>query len=224
LVGCRDERNWKEARRLSNRQGRRGTCKGNEASNEKVIRAVEIRGAKQTMAVPTWLTEMGIIGTWAVGFLALFGDRIRATIFKPKLHLELKSAVGSYITQTPPPSTQTESVENVLIAHQASKHARYYHLRVTNRARYPIAQDVQVLLLGIEWVNSKFGRSGALYVPLVLGWARSIYPLDRKIGSKTDAVADLFFVREDGLTFVPVVIPNNFKQTYVGETHLIPNP
>jgi hypothetical protein len=29
------------------------------------------------MAVPTWLTEMGLIGTWAVGFLALFGDRIR---------------------------------------------------------------------------------------------------------------------------------------------------
>jgi hypothetical protein len=91
---------------------------------------------------------------------------------------------------------------------------------VTNRARYPIAQDVQVLLLGVEWVNNEFGRSGALYVPLVLGWAGSVYPLDRKIGSKTDAVADLFFVREDGLTFVPVVIPNNSKQTYIGETRL----
>jgi hypothetical protein len=46
------------------------------------------------MAVSTRLTEMGIIGTWAVGFLALFGDRIRATIFKPKGHLELKSRSG----------------------------------------------------------------------------------------------------------------------------------
>jgi hypothetical protein len=79
---------------------------------------------------------------------------------------------------------------------------------------------VQVLLLGVERVNNEFGHSGALYVPLVLGWAGSVYPLDRKIGSKTDAVADLFFVREDGLTFVPVVIPNNFKRMYVGETHL----
>ena len=51
------------------------------------------------MPVPTWVTEAGVLGTWVVGVLALFGDRIRAVLFKPKLHLELKSSVGVYCPQ-----------------------------------------------------------------------------------------------------------------------------
>jgi hypothetical protein len=34
------------------------------------------------MAVPIWVTEADVIGTWVIGVLALFGDRIRATVFK----------------------------------------------------------------------------------------------------------------------------------------------
>ena len=149
--------------------------------------------------------------------LAIFGDHIRAMVFKPKLHLELKSSLGNYITQTPaaPPDTMDH-----LLTLGMKKHARYYHLRVTNRAIYPTAQDVNVMLLGVERRDDEIRRSGELYVPLVLGWAGSVYPLNRSIGSKTDAVADLFFVRDDVLRFVPVVIPNNFQAEYVGETHL----
>jgi hypothetical protein len=40
------------------------------------------------MAVPTWVTEAGVVGTWVVGFIALFGERIRTWCFRPKLHLE----------------------------------------------------------------------------------------------------------------------------------------
>jgi hypothetical protein len=29
------------------------------------------------MAVPTWVTEAGVVGTWVVGFIALFGERAR---------------------------------------------------------------------------------------------------------------------------------------------------
>jgi hypothetical protein len=167
--------------------------------------------------VPTWLTEVGIIGTWVVGILAICGDRIRAAVFKPKLHLELKSSVGIYTTQT----IQTPSPHPIdQLLPPKTTHARYYHLRVTNRAIYPTAQDVNVMLLGVERRDDDFRRSGELYVPLVLGWAGSVYPLNRSIGSKTDAVADLFFVREDVLRFLPVVVPNNFQAEYVGETHL----
>jgi hypothetical protein len=170
--------------------------------------------------VPTWVTEAGVLGTWVVGVLAIFGDRIRAMVFKPKLHLELKSAIGVYTTQTPPRATGNESIKDMLIPLQAPKHARYYHLRVTNRVKYPTAQDVQVMLLGVERIGDENRQSGELYVPLVLGWAGSIYPLNRSIGSKTEGVADLLFVREDGLRFLPVVVPNNFQAEYVGETHL----
>jgi hypothetical protein len=166
--------------------------------------------------VPTWVTEAGIVGTWVVGVLAIFGERIRAMVFRPKLHLALKSSVGIHTTQTA--SASPDTIEHLLPP--ITKHARYYHLRVTNRAIYPTAQDVQVLLLGVEWVNDEIRRSGKLYVPSVLGWAGSVYPLNRSIGSKTEGIADLFFVREDGLRFVPVVLPNNFQAEYTGDTHL----
>ena len=76
------------------------------------------------------------------------------------------------------------------------------------------------MLLGVERVND-WRQSGELYVPLVLGWAGSVYPLNRSIGSKTDGVADLLFVREDVMSFLPVVIPNNFQAEYSGKTHLL---
>ena len=80
------------------------------------------------------------------------------------------------------------------------------------------------LALGVERRDDEIRRSGELYVPLVLGWAGSVYPLNRSIGSKTDAVADLLFVRNDVLRFVPVVIPNNFQAEYTGDTHLRVTP
>lgn len=51
------------------------------------------------MAMPTWVQEAGVVGTCVVGLLALFGDRIRAWVFRPKLHLELNSEVGSWCPQ-----------------------------------------------------------------------------------------------------------------------------
>jgi hypothetical protein len=62
--------------------------------------------------VPTWVTEAGIVGTWVVGVLAIFGERIRAMVFRPKLHLALKSSVGIYTTQTA--STSPDTIEHLL--------------------------------------------------------------------------------------------------------------
>jgi hypothetical protein len=164
------------------------------------------------MAMPTWLQEFGVIGTWAVAIVALFGDRLRAMLFKPDLHLELKSEVGSWCPQ---------SVGAPDGGARRFRDAHYYHLRVTNRARYPSAKDVQGLLLGVERLEQEPQRPGELYVPLSLGWAGGVYPLAREIGTKTDAIADLLFVHEDGsLEFVVVHAPFNFQSVYSGETHL----
>jgi hypothetical protein len=165
------------------------------------------------MAMPTWVQEAGVIGTWVVGFLALFGDRIRAWWFRPKLHLELKNDVGSWCPQkvgAPPDGGPSRF-----------RDAHYYHLRVTNRATYPAAKDVQGLLLGVERLDQEPPQPGELYVPLSLGWAGGVYPLMREIGRKTDAIADLLFVHEEGeLEFVVVHAPFNFQSVYSGETHL----
>jgi hypothetical protein len=79
------------------------------------------------MAMPTWLQEAGVLGTWVVGLLALFGDRIRAMVFRPKLHLELKREASSYCPQIVRQRDGTE----------VTKHAHYYHLRVTTRCHAP---------------------------------------------------------------------------------------
>jgi hypothetical protein len=127
--------------------------------------------------------------------------------------VELKSEVGSWTPQYigPPPDGEARRL----------RHARYYHLRVTNRARYPAAKDVQGLLLGVERLDQELRQSGELYVPLSLGWAGGVYRVAREIGTKTDATADLLFVQEDGsLEFVVLHAPFNFQSVYSGETHL----
>ena len=160
------------------------------------------------MADSPW-TEAGVVGTWIVGFLAVFGEQIRTAIFKPKLYLELKSRVGINSPQT--------GKENGV---EVTRHARYFHLRVTNRAKYATAADVQVLLLGVERLDDEDRRPGDLYVPLPLGWENGLYPIARPVGFETDATADLLYVREDGLRFVPVVVPHNFQAKYIGKTRL----
>src|SRR5262245_8325685 len=99
------------------------------------------------MAMPTWVQEAEVLGTWVVGVLALFGDRIRAWLFPTDLHMELKSEIGSYTPQLGPPPDGT-SVAPL-------RGARYYHLRVTNRGWYSAAKDVQALLLGVERLNQE---------------------------------------------------------------------
>jgi hypothetical protein len=164
------------------------------------------------MAMPTWVQEAGVIGTWVVGVLALFGDRIRAWLFRPDLHLELTSKIGSY---SPQAGRQHDGAV-------VTRHARYYHLTVTNRARYPVAKDVHVLLLGVERLDQQTPptETSGWYVPLPLGWAYGGYPLAREIGRKTEAIADLLFVRGDKLEFVPIHTPLNFQKDYSGKTRL----
>jgi hypothetical protein len=163
------------------------------------------------MAVPTWVTEAGVFGTWAVGLLALFGDRIRAWCFKPKLELTLKSRIGSLCPQD---LYDEKGIKT------GTTTARYYHLRVINRRSFPLANEVQILIIGVERTDTEDRRPSDLYVPLPLGWVNGLHPLARKIGSTTPGDADLLFVREGMLEFRPVVVPKNFQARYFNMAHL----
>ena len=63
-------------------------------------------------------------------------------------------------------------------------------------------------------------RPGDLSAPLPLGWANGLFPIARPVGSKTDGVVDLLFVRADVLQFVPIMVPHNFQAEYSNATHL----
>jgi len=56
---------------------------------------------------------------------------------------------------------------------------------------------------------------------LPLGWRHGeLHPTARPIGTKTEADADLMWVRQGRLQLTPMVAPNNFPPFFTGETHI----
>ncbi len=162
------------------------------------------------MAMPIWITEAGVVGTWGAVVVALFGERIRVLLFKPALQIRLLSNRGEFVHQTIVPNNQiTQQLE-----------ARYYHIQLTNRRRTTKASDAQVIITSIEAVGSN-GRPQVVYTGMLpLQWRHGeLHPRTRTVGPPADA--DLLFARQDGIvSFLPMLFPNNFPGQYQAATHL----
>jgi hypothetical protein len=148
------------------------------------------------MKASDWIAALGVLGTWAIAAMALWGDwfRSRFSILRPVLTIE--------------PIGLSE-----IVPQNNGMKARYYHLRVRNvRGRLPAAHEAQVLITRVEKEDAagqpiiEFGET----VPL--GWIRGeVFPLSRTIGPAADA--SLLWVREDGaFQFEPLVWPNHFPK------------
>jgi hypothetical protein len=161
------------------------------------------------MAVPAWVSEIGIAGTWVIAISAIWGERVRAALFKPHLDVSLVSAAGESITET------LTWVSDGKPASRQRK-ARYYHLRVSNRRRFPVAHETQLAIEAIEMP----GPDGTPHVvyrgPVPLTWRhQSLYPTARNVGPAAEA--HLFAIDEDDdLKLMPLVVPNNFVQKQRG--------
>lgn len=128
----------------------------------------------------TWWVRLGAaIATLLAVVVALFGDRLRAKLFAPKLRLELLSPHGQK-TDVTITSGETSRLES----------ARYYHVRLTNGVPWPKATQTLVYLMRVE----EPGPDGILQVrwsgdvPLKWQW-HEIHPLQRTVGP--EAVCDL---------------------------------
>jgi hypothetical protein len=159
-------------------------------------------------AVRAWI---GIAGTWAIAFLAVWGEQIRAALFKPKLQIKLLNNLGE---RTRHDVVVLESGQAKIVR---SFPVRYYHIRVTNRSRV-VAHDVQVLVTQLD-LRGPGGNPQTIYksahLPLV--WImQEIYGRVRTIGRATAADADLLFVQSEFLKIVLAVTPNNFPDTMSG--------
>ncbi len=156
-----------------------------------------------------WVSFGGMLGTWVIAALAIWGDRIRAALFKPTLKQVLLSSGGELTKQSFKEGDRYYELD-----------ARYFHLRVTNASWTP-AHDVQVLLTAVE-KPAPDGSPERIYtgaIPLV--WRHpQLYGVTRTVGSKTEADADLFFLRADRLQLLLMLVPNNLDNTYQGETHI----
>jgi len=89
-----------------------------------------------------WIALGGVITTLLVSVVAIFGEKIRASWFKPKLCVHLHSPRGVFIANeiiNPPPPAQ-----------QYTRPARYYYLSVRTTRRWPLAHDVRILVTRLE--------------------------------------------------------------------------
>jgi hypothetical protein len=135
----------------------------------------------------------GVLGTWAIAALAIWGDTLRSRFFKPVLHIEKDGFSGTVGT------------------HQNGHKARYYNIRVKNRKRQLTlaqAHEVQVVLTRIEKSGSH-GPEVLFDEMMPLPWLRGEYDrlLTRTVGS--DGLAQLFFVQDDGILGITPAIPPN---------------
>ena len=147
-----------------------------------------------------WWVNLGMaLATLAAVIVALFGSRIQAWLFKPGLALSVPDPRGESIqARITSPSGAVSVVD-----------ARYYHLRVTNRARWPAATGVQVFLIRLE----EPGPDGQLQIKwaseVPLRWMhQEVYPVTRTVGPNADA--DLCSVlKQNGAQLHPLIMPNN---------------
>lgn len=160
------------------------------------------------MAVPAWISEAGVLGTWIIAAAAIWGEKIRSSLFRPKLEAELLSKQGEKIPLNVPGENRTID-------------GRYFHLRVRNQRRtFPTAHGVQVVITKIDKRDSD-GRPITQFAGMVpVTWRHpEIHPLTLDIGPERHA--DLFYLSKDGyLRFSPVLLVNNFPREQSGETKI----
>jgi hypothetical protein len=147
-----------------------------------------------------WCVQLAVaIATFLAVFAALFGDWIKAQLFRPSLKLRLINPRG-------------EGTKMHLLAPSGETRqelARIYHVEVLNEARWPPATQVQIFLVRVE----EFGPDGNPTVTwageLPMRWRlQEINPLLRTVGAS--AQCDLLSaVKGKWIELLPLITPNN---------------
>jgi hypothetical protein len=158
--------------------------------------------------MPGWLVALGVAAQIIISVAAIWGERIRAILLRPRLRLMLSSPHGTL-----------ETDQSSLVP------VRCYRLRVTNQAAHPEAREVEVLLTEL----AQRGPDGKpqppvpdLPLPLPLRWRHQELYLTRvrTIGRATVAEADLITAFADRLQLMLLMpAPFNFPDMMKGEQH-----
>lgn len=176
-----------------------------------------------THSIPAWPYLVSGGATMLAAIVALFGDRLRSLMFKPKLAICLLNEEGELVDQT-----VTSQSANALAPPTQFKHGvRWWHLKIENIAlgRWPTAQDVRIYLVRLE--EERQGRFVVLWaekVPLSLRHEHQFSPR-RTAGP---AIESDFFAVTDGqlsnghpqLCFQVPVAPNNSVVIFHGPVTL----
>ncbi|MGA2327057.1 MAG: hypothetical protein ABSH05_12315 [Bryobacteraceae bacterium] len=156
-----------------------------------------------------WVSLAVAAGTLLAVVVAIFGEKLRAKFFPPRLSLRFICPEGEGTTLTRKDSGEV------------ADDVRYYHLRVSNERRWSAAREVQVFLTRVE----EPGPNGDLHVvwagEVPIRWRdQEVVPLLRTIGA--DADCDLCRVgRNTGLSLMPLISPNNLNAHHQGSCRLV---
>ena len=162
-------------------------------------------------ASPWWDPQTAVaIAMFLTVVVALFGESIRARLFKPKLELTLEKPHG-VVADVGIASEQDPQNFTVKVRKEA---ARFYHLRVSNVPRWPPATQVAVYLLRIEQPgpDGEFRSTWNGELPLL--WQHSeVMPAFRTIGPAVNC-ALCSVVKGEWVGLHPQVMPQPFQDQY----------
>jgi hypothetical protein len=160
-----------------------------------------------------WITLGGVIATLLVSVVAIFGDKIRASWFKPKLCVHLDSPRGVFVSEiiTPLPPAQ-----------QYMRPARYYYLSVGTTRRWPLAHDVRILVTRLETPDPGGVPRTVWTGEIPLRWEHpEIQPASRTLGrpARADFIAaaqdqEEVPERRNQLHLMSVNWPSNMQRVY----------
>jgi hypothetical protein len=187
------------------------------------------------MGIPVWIAGLGVLGTWFIFGAAIWGEKIRSSIFKPELRVTLDDPRGVPINQTittvaHAPSELPAASSQVSLAQvqQYTRPARYYYLSVRNTRRWPVAYDVRVLLTRVETPDPGGVPTTIWTGEIPFRWEHAeIQPASRTLGraARADFVVAAQDPRElrerqNQLHLMPVIEPNNLQRSYYTSTHI----
>jgi hypothetical protein len=94
------------------------------------------------MGIPAWIAAVGVVGTWFIFVAAIWGEKIRSSLFKLELQVTLDNPRGVAVNQIISTGTMRQ-VGSTLQTEQYTRPSRYYLRSVRNTRRWPIAHDVR---------------------------------------------------------------------------------
>ena len=142
------------------------------------------------MAVPAWVSELGIAAQLSVLIFEVFSDKIRCRLSRPRLHIALAEVSGER-----EPHQVRGLIETVT----------YRRLQIRNSTRYSVASEVQVFITRIDR-REPTGQIETEFLGMApLGWQHQASDVKtRNIGSSTLATADLLFIAADSIHLTPI--------------------
>jgi hypothetical protein len=194
----------------------------------------DTQSINQPMQPRDWIALGGLIATFLVSVAAIYGEKIRASLFKPKLSVMLDDPRGVFFTETisatagytMPASGMTASAMTASQLQQYTRPARYYYLTVRAERRWPQAHDVRILMTRLERPDPGGLATTVWTGEIPFQWEHAqIQPASRTLGhpARANFVVTAQDPREvterrNQLHLMTVIEPSNMPRSYYAAT------